>query len=55
MSEAEAREQLVTVWWWTQAGASCRKVHRDHVDQVRQALRAEGADTWLTDVILTSC
>jgi hypothetical protein len=55
MSEAEAREQLVTVWWWTQAGASCRQVHRDHVDQVRQALRAEGADTWLTDVILTSC
>jgi hypothetical protein len=53
MEVAEARERLVTVWWWSPAGAFCRKVHRDHVDEVRQALRAEGKDTWITDLILT--
>jgi len=55
MDVAEAREQLVTVWWWTRAGARSRKVHRDHVEAVRQALRAEGADTWVTGLILTGC
>jgi hypothetical protein len=25
------------------------------VDEVRQALRAEGADTWVTGLILTGC
>ena len=52
MDLIEAREQLVSVWWWSPAGAFCRRVHRDHVDEVRQALRAEGADTWVTDLIV---
>jgi hypothetical protein len=55
MDVAEAREQLVTVWRWTRAGAACRKVLREDVDEVRQALRAEGADTWVTGLVLTGC
>jgi hypothetical protein len=55
MDVAEAREQLVTVWWWTRAGAACRNVMREDVEEVRQALRAEGADTWVTGLILIGC
>jgi hypothetical protein len=30
-------------------------VLREDVEEVRQALRAEGADTWVTGLILTGC
>ena len=45
-------DNCVRLWWWNSgAGASCRAVHRDDLDEIRAELRAMGAVTWLTNYI----
>jgi hypothetical protein len=40
---------VVRLWWWNPgAGASCLRVLREDLDEVRADLRAQGATTWIT-------
>ena len=54
MSEiaASPEDNRVHLWWWNPgAGASCRVVDIDDLDEIRTELRAMGATTWRTDYI----
>jgi hypothetical protein len=45
-------DNLVHLWWWTPgAGASCRVVDIDDLDEIRAELRSMGATTWRTNCI----
>ena len=45
-------ENSVRLWWWNPgAGACCRIVDRDDLDEIRAELRAMGATTWITGAI----
>ena len=45
-------DNLVRLWSWTPgAGASCRVVDIDDLDEIRAELRSMGAVTWRTDYI----
>jgi hypothetical protein len=48
-SPTSDEEDVVRLWWWNPgAGASCLRVLREDLDEVRADLRAQGATTWIT-------